>query len=229
MAREAPTRPRLPDTYLLIAAVGLLVFLAGFIFSPGRFELQTVTLADGNVTQRVDPETFRYVEEAERGTLFASGDEGRGLFNSVYEGLVSGSRTGGAVAIIAFILLTGGAFGVIMATGTIDRALGRLIGERTRDPRLMLAALKQREVDERIELDDAQVTSVLDKMAKQRRDSLEQYEKAGRHDLAEQETFELELLKAYLPAQLGEAEVDALIDEAVGIEEADRAASAAAN
>ena len=81
--------------------------------------------------------------------------------------------------------------------------------------RLILAAIKQREVDERIELDDAQVTSVLDKMAKQRRDSLEQYEKAGRHDLAEQETFELELLKAYLPAQLGEADVDALIDDAI--------------
>ena len=81
--------------------------------------------------------------------------------------------------------------------------------------RLILAAIKQREVDERIELDDAQVTSVLDKMAKQRRDSLEQYEKAGRHDLAEQETFELELLKAYLPTQLAEAEVDALIDDAI--------------
>jgi uncharacterized protein YqeY len=81
--------------------------------------------------------------------------------------------------------------------------------------RLILAAIKQREVDERIALDDAQVTSVLDKMAKQRRDSLEQYEKAGRDDLAEQETFELELLKAYLPAQLGEAEVDALIDDAI--------------
>mgnify|MGYP001817494193 FL=1 len=81
--------------------------------------------------------------------------------------------------------------------------------------RLILAPIKQREVDERIELDDAQVTSVLDKMAKQRRDSLEQYEKAGRHDLAEQETFELELLKAYLPTQLAEAEVDALIDDAI--------------
>jgi len=81
--------------------------------------------------------------------------------------------------------------------------------------RLILAAIKQREVDERIELDDAQVTSVLDKMAKQRRDSLEQYEKAGRDDLAEQETFELDLLKAYLPEQLGEAEIDALIDDAI--------------
>ena len=81
--------------------------------------------------------------------------------------------------------------------------------------RLILAAIKQREVDERIELDDAQVTSVLDKMAKQRRDSLEQYQKAGRDDLADQETFELEILKAYLPEQLGDAEIDVLIDEAI--------------
>lgn len=81
--------------------------------------------------------------------------------------------------------------------------------------RLILAAIKQREVDERIELDDAQVTNVLDKMAKQRRDSHEQYEKAGRDDLAEQEAFELDMLKAYLPEQLGDTEIDTLIDEAI--------------
>ena len=81
--------------------------------------------------------------------------------------------------------------------------------------RLILAAIKQREVDERIELDDTQVTSVLDKMAKQRRDSLEQYQKAGRDDLADQETFELDILKHYLPEQLGDAEIDALIEQAI--------------
>jgi len=81
--------------------------------------------------------------------------------------------------------------------------------------RLILAAIKQREVDERIELDDVQVTTVLDKMAKQRRDSLEQYEKAGRDDLADQESFEIDMLKAYLPEQLGDAAIDALIDEAI--------------
>jgi len=83
--------------------------------------------------------------------------------------------------------------------------------------RLIVAAIKQREVDERIELDDAQVTGVLDKMAKQRRDSLEQYQKAGRDDLADQETFELDILKAYLPEQLGDAEIDALIEEAIHV------------
>jgi len=81
--------------------------------------------------------------------------------------------------------------------------------------RLILAAVKQREVDERIELDDAQINAVLDKMSKQRRDSLEQFEKAGRDDLAEQEKFELGILKAYLPEPLSDAEIGALIEEAV--------------
>jgi uncharacterized protein len=81
--------------------------------------------------------------------------------------------------------------------------------------RLINAAIKQREVDERIELDDDQVTAAIDKMAKQRRESIEQYEKAGRDDLADQEKFELELLKSYLPEQLDEAEIDAMIEAAV--------------
>jgi len=81
--------------------------------------------------------------------------------------------------------------------------------------RLVLAAIKQREVDERIELDDTQVLAVLDKMVKQRRDSIEQFEAGGRADLADQEKFELELLQTYLPAGLSESEIDALIDEAI--------------
>jgi len=81
--------------------------------------------------------------------------------------------------------------------------------------RLITAAIKQREVDERIELDDTQVLAVLDKMVKQRRDSIEQYTKAGRQELADKEAGEIEIIQAYMPAQLGEAELDALIDEAI--------------
>ena len=81
--------------------------------------------------------------------------------------------------------------------------------------RLINAAIKQREVDERIELDDDQVTAVVDKMAKQRRESIEQYDKAGRDDLSDQEKYELQILKTYLPEQLGEAEIDAMIEAAV--------------
>jgi len=83
--------------------------------------------------------------------------------------------------------------------------------------RLINAAIKQREVDERIELDDDQVTTVLDKMAKQRRESLDQYQKAGRDDLAEQEKFELDVLHTYLPEQLDEAEIEALIEDAITV------------
>ena len=81
--------------------------------------------------------------------------------------------------------------------------------------RLVLAAIKQREVDERIELDDAQTLAVLEKMLKQRRDSVSQYTAAGREDLADVERAEMTVIEAYLPAQLGAAELDALIAEAI--------------
>ncbi len=81
--------------------------------------------------------------------------------------------------------------------------------------RLALAAIKQREVDERVELDDAQVLAVLDKMVKQRRDSVRQYQEAGRQDLADQEAFEISVLQNYLPEALSDEELNALIDEAI--------------
>jgi uncharacterized protein YqeY len=81
--------------------------------------------------------------------------------------------------------------------------------------RLITAAIKQIEVDKRIELDDQAVLAVLDKMVKQRRESLEQYESAGRDDLAAQEKFELELISAYLPEALSNDEVAALIKQAI--------------
>jgi uncharacterized protein YqeY len=81
--------------------------------------------------------------------------------------------------------------------------------------RLANAAIKQREVDERIELDDTQVLSVLEKMVKQRRDSITQFRAAGREDLASQEEFELGVLQGYLPEQLGQAELDAIVAKAI--------------
>jgi uncharacterized protein YqeY len=77
--------------------------------------------------------------------------------------------------------------------------------------RLINAAIKQREVDERIVLDDAQVLSVLEKMLKQRRDSFSQFQAAGRTDLADKEAFEIQVIQSYLPAQLSAAEVEAII------------------
>ena len=82
--------------------------------------------------------------------------------------------------------------------------------------RLIQAAIKQREVDERIELDDSQVLAVLDKMVKQRRDSITQYRDAGREELAAKEEAEISIIQKYLPAALSEAEIDTLIEEAIG-------------
>jgi uncharacterized protein YqeY len=81
--------------------------------------------------------------------------------------------------------------------------------------RLINAAIKQREVDERITLDDAQVLAVLEKMVKQRKDSVAQYESAGREDLAAVERAEIGVIQQYLPAPLSEAEIEAIIAKAI--------------
>ncbi len=81
--------------------------------------------------------------------------------------------------------------------------------------RMIQAAIKQREVDERIELDDTQVLAVLDKKAKQHRDSIEQFHKAGREDLVSKETFELAIVLQYMPTQLCEAEINQLVEDAI--------------
>ncbi|HTY99357.1 MAG TPA: GatB/YqeY domain-containing protein [Rhodocyclaceae bacterium] len=81
--------------------------------------------------------------------------------------------------------------------------------------RLLMAAMKQKEVDERIELDDAGIVAVIDKMLKQRRDSIAQYEAAKRQDLADAEKFEVAVLTAYMPAGLSAAEVEAVVAAAV--------------
>lgn len=87
--------------------------------------------------------------------------------------------------------------------------------ERLSTIRMAQAAIKQREVDERITLDDAQVIAVLEKMIKQRRESVAQFEQGGRTDLADKEKAEIALLQAYLPAQLSDAEIDAIIRDAI--------------
>ena len=87
--------------------------------------------------------------------------------------------------------------------------------ERLSTIRMVLAAIKQREVDERIMLGDAQVIAVLEKMVKQRKESIALFEQGGRQDLADKEKAEITLLQAYLPAQLSDSEVDAIIRDAI--------------
>ena len=87
--------------------------------------------------------------------------------------------------------------------------------ERLAAIRLALAAIKQREIDERITLDDGQVLAVLDKMIKQRREAITQFESGGRADLVARETAEITVLQGYLPAQMSEAELDELIAQSI--------------
>ncbi len=87
--------------------------------------------------------------------------------------------------------------------------------ERLGTIRLLLAAIKQREVDERITVDDAAIIAIVEKLIKQRKDSIEQFQKAGRTDLVDQESKELGILQAYMPAQLSEAEVQVAIQNTI--------------
>ena len=91
-----------------------------------------------------------------------------------------------------------------------DRAKDRL-----KTIRLILAAAKQQEVDRRVTLEDVDVLAIIDKMVKQRRDSIEQFDKAGRDDLSSIEKFEIEVIQGYLPAQLTEQEIAKLVAEAI--------------
>ena len=100
-------------------------------------------------------------------------------------------------------------------TEDMKNAMRAKDAERLGAIRLLLAAIKQKEVDERITVDDAAVLGIVEKLIKQRNDSIEQFEKAGRADLAEKEKDERELLRGYLPQQMSDAELSAAVDAAV--------------
>ena len=97
----------------------------------------------------------------------------------------------------------------------IKTAMKTCDAERLNALRLLSAAAKQREVDERITLDDAAVVAVVEKMIKQRKDSIAQYEKAARQDLADKEKYEISVIEGYLPQQLSQGEIDAIVAEAI--------------
>ena len=103
----------------------------------------------------------------------------------------------------------------IRITDDVKTAMRSKDKERLGTLRLLTAAIKQIEVDQRIELDDDNIVAIIEKMLKQRKDSIEQFEKAGRNELAEIEIKEVAILKEFRPEQLSDADVDALIDEAI--------------
>lgn len=127
----------MPDTLVILFALAVMLALLTWVVPAGRFDVQQV---DGR--QRVDLSSFRYeAAPAPPATLFSGSKERQGLMNLPFDGLVSGSRTSSAVGIVAFLLIVGGAFGIILRTGSIDRGLRAMI-ERTRsNPLLLLPVL----------------------------------------------------------------------------------------
>ncbi len=99
--------------------------------------------------------------------------------------------------------------------GSVVSAMKSGEKERLKIIRLMTSAMKQIEVDERIELDDARIIAILDKMVKQRRESISQFKTAGRDDLVKQENYEIDIIQEFLPQALSEEEVDAIVTQAI--------------
>lgn len=126
----------MPDTWLILMAIALLAWLVGWLV-PGGYFSESV-LVDGK--QVIEPASFRYAEQAVGLPLFAEGGE-MGLFNTLFEGLVAGDKWGSAIGVFAFILITGGAFGVVFATGSVEAAIERLIARAEGEPVWLLPGL----------------------------------------------------------------------------------------
>lgn len=123
------TASKMPDTYLILFFVALFAFALTYFVNPGSFDVIDQVTSSGDVRKVLDPNSFKLVEDAKAGLpLFASGGE-MGFLNLPFEGMVSGSKWGASIGVFAFIIITGGAFGIIMATGAINRGLMRLIAK----------------------------------------------------------------------------------------------------
>ncbi|WP_101760052.1 putative basic amino acid antiporter YfcC [Oceanicoccus sp. KOV_DT_Chl] len=119
--------PRMPDTYLILLGVALLAFLLTYLVPAGSFDVVKQLQSDGSEKVLLNPESFSLLQEnAEGAPLFAEGGN-IGLLNLPFEGMVSGNKYGTSIGVFAFIIIAGGSFGMIMATGAIDRGLMRLI------------------------------------------------------------------------------------------------------
>lgn len=128
----------MPDTLVLLFLLGVVFAALTWVVPAGSFEVQV--LEDGR--RQIELDTFRYAEEPPPAVrLFSSGEPGSGLLNMVFDGMSSGTRTSSAVGIIAFLLVVGGAFGIILRSGSVDRGLRALIGRTTGNPTLMLPVL----------------------------------------------------------------------------------------
>jgi len=134
-----PVARRTPDTLVILFWIALALVAMSFLIPAGHFEVSTT--ADGQ-TQPIELDSFRLSEDGPPGTaLFRADPEQVGFLNAAFEGLVSGGRNSSAVGIIGFLLVVGGAFGVIMKTGCVDRAVRALIARTENDPIVILPLL----------------------------------------------------------------------------------------
>ena len=139
-SRESESRWAMPDTYLILLCVALVAFALNFLIPAGTYDT-LVTEVNGAERAVIDPATYRPAAAAPEGMpLFAEG--GRiGLLNFPFEGLVSGTKWGASIGVFAFILLTGGAFGLIFASGSVERGLFQVIARKRDAGHLYLAVL----------------------------------------------------------------------------------------
>ncbi len=135
----SPTARRTPDTLLILLGLALLLGALSFIIPPGNYQVDTGP--DGE-TLPVELSSFQLSDEGPQGTpIFSADHDNVGFLNVAFEGLTSGSRASAAIGIIAFLLVIGGAFGIIMKSGCVDRGVRALIGRTEKDPILILPLL----------------------------------------------------------------------------------------
>lgn len=131
----------MPDAFVILFFVILLAGLVAWLVPAGTFDTKSITTSDGNIKTVLDADSFRYVEESNGFVLFDGTGNGTGIANYAFDGMVSGDKWGAAVGVIAFILIVGGAFGIVMQTGAINNGIMELIKRYQHADNLLIPAL----------------------------------------------------------------------------------------
>jgi uncharacterized ion transporter superfamily protein YfcC len=131
----------MPDAFVILFFVILLAGLVSWLVPAGTFDTKNITTSDGNIKTVLDADSFRYAEESHGFVLFDGTGNKTGIANYAFDGMVSGDKWGAAVGVIAFILIVGGAFGIVMQTGAINNGIMALIKRYQHADNLLLPAL----------------------------------------------------------------------------------------
>ena len=139
--QHSPSTSRMPDAFVILFFVILLAGLVSWLVPAGTFDTNSITTSDGNVKTVLDADSFRYAEESHSFVLFDGTGDTTGIANYAFDGMVSGDKWGAAVGVIAFILIVGGAFGIVMQTGAINNGIMALIKRYQHADNFLLPAL----------------------------------------------------------------------------------------